>query len=107
LLGPIALRVRPRLLSLPFDRAPAVVGVDMSRIQLLVLGVALVLLIGCRSSNPPADEAEAEPLEGFWEVTSVQRDGEPDLLQVGARMSFTAHEVQFQPKAVQIADGTS
>jgi hypothetical protein len=79
----------------------------MSRIQFVVLGVALMLLIGWRSSNPPADEAKAEPLEGSWEVTSVQRAGEPDLLQVGARMTFTAHEVQFQPKAVQIADGTS
>ena len=78
----------------------------MSRIQLVVLGVALVLLIGCRSSNPPAGEAEAEPLEGSWEVTSVQRDGEPDLLQVGARLTFTGNEVQFQPKAVQFADGT-
>ena len=79
----------------------------MSRIQLLVLGVALVLLIGCRSSNPPADEAEAEPLEGFWEVTSVQRDGERDLLQDGAQMTFTGNGVKFQPKTAQFVDGTS
>ena len=81
----------------------------MCRFRLAVLGVAVALLMGCRSSNPPAPgrEAEAESLEGSWEVTSVQRGGEPDLLQVGARLTFTAHEVQFQPKAVQIADGTS
>jgi hypothetical protein len=90
-----------------FGGVPAVAEVDMSRIQFVVLGVALMLLIGCRSRNPPADEAEVDPLVGSWEVTSVERDGEPDLLQVGARLTFTAHEVQFQPKAVQIADGTS
>jgi hypothetical protein len=79
----------------------------MSRIRLSVLGVAVVLLIGCRSSHQPADGGEAESLEGSWEVTYVQRDGEPDLLQVGAQLSFTGTEVQFQPKALQIADGTS
>ena len=79
----------------------------MSRIRLSVLGVAVVLLIGYRSSHQPADGGEAESLEGSWEVTSVQRDGEPDLLQVGAQLIFTGTEVQFQPKAVQIADGTS
>jgi len=79
----------------------------MSRIPLAVLGVAVALLIGCRSGNQPADGGEAESLKGSWEVTSVQRDGEPDLLQVGAQMTFTGDEVKFQPKAVQIADGTS
>jgi hypothetical protein len=78
----------------------------MARIRLAVLGVAVALLM-CRSSNPPATGWEAESLEGSWEVTSVQRGGEPDLLQVGARLTFTAYEVQFQPKAVQIDDGTS
>jgi hypothetical protein len=37
----------------------------------------------------------------------VQRDEEPDLLQVGAQMTFTGNEVKFQPKAVQFVDGTS
>ena len=78
----------------------------MSRIWLAMLGVAVALLIGCRSSNQPAPGGEAESLEGSWEVASVQRDGEPDPLQVGARMSFTSNEVKFQPKAVQFADGT-
>jgi len=78
----------------------------MSRIRLLVLGM-VVLLIGWRSSHQPADGGEANPLEGSWEVTSVQRDGEPDLLQVGAQLTFTGTEVQFQPKTVQIDDGLS
>jgi hypothetical protein len=88
-------------------RVRAVVEVDMSRIQLAVLGVAVALLIGCRSSNQPADGREAESLQGSWEVTSVQRDREPDWLQVGAQMIFTGNEVKFQPKAVQFVDGTS
>ena len=46
-------------------------------------------------------------LEGTWEVTSVQRDGEPDPLQVGAQVAFTVNAVAFQPKVVQILDGTS
>ena len=79
----------------------------MSAIRLAILGVAVALLAGCRSSNQPAAGGQAERLEGSWEVTSVQRDGEPDPLQIGAQMVFTVNEVAFQPKAVQILDGTS
>ena len=77
----------------------------MSPIRLAILGVGVALLAGCRTSTP--DGGEAESLQGSWEVTSVQRDGEPDLLQVGAQMTFTGNEVKFQPKAVQFVDGTS
>jgi hypothetical protein len=79
----------------------------MSRIRLAVLGVALALLMGCRGGNQPAAGGRAESLEGSWEVTSVQRDGEPDALQVGAQLTFTGDEVTFQPKAPQVVDGTS
>ena len=77
----------------------------MSRNRLAVLGVAVTLLVGCKSSTP--DGGEPESLQGSWEVTSVQRDGEPDLLQVGAQMTFTGNEVKFHPKAAQFVDGTS
>jgi hypothetical protein len=76
----------------------------MSRIRLAILGVAAALLIG-GSSNQPAGW-EAAWLQGSWEITSVERDGEWDL-QVGARMTFTGNEVKFEPKAVQFVDGTS
>jgi hypothetical protein len=79
----------------------------MSRIRLAALGIAVVLLIGGRGSNQPAEGGETDSLQGSWEVASVQRDGEPDLLQVGAQLTFTGHEVTFQPKAVQFVDGTS
>ena len=80
---------------------------DMSRIRLAVLGAAVALLIGCRGSNQPTEGTQAEFLQGIWEVTSVQRDGEPDPLQIGAQLHFTGDEVRFQPKVVQFVDGMS
>ena len=77
----------------------------MSRIRLAVLGVAVALLTGSMSTYQRADVAES--LEGSWEVSLVQRDGEPDSLQVGAQMTFTGNKVTFRPKAVQFVDGTS
>ena len=79
----------------------------MSRTRLTIAWVAVGLLIGCISGNQPADGMEGESLEGTWEVASIQRDGEPDPLQVGAQITFTSNEVKFQPKAVQFVDGTS
>jgi hypothetical protein len=75
----------------------------MPPIRLAILAALAVLLAGGTSSN---QGAQAERFEGSWEITSVQRDGEPDPLQVGAQMTFTVNEVAFQPKAVQINDGT-
>ena len=46
-------------------------------------------------------------LEGSWEVTSVQRDGEADPMQIGARLTFTGNEVKFQPTVLDFVDGTS
>jgi hypothetical protein len=79
----------------------------MSQTRLAVLGVAVALLLGCRGSNQPIDRGEVESFKGFWEVTSVQRDGERDLLQDGAQMTFTGNGVKFQPKTAQFVDGTS
>jgi hypothetical protein len=79
----------------------------MARIRVAVLGVAVALLVGSGGSNQPADGGGAESLRGSWEVASVQRDGEPDPLQVGAQLTFTGNEVKFRPKAVQFTDGTS
>jgi hypothetical protein len=78
----------------------------MCRVGLAVLGVAVALLVGCSGGDQTADAVAAASLQGAWEITSVQRDGELDSLQVGARMTFTGNEVNFQPKVVQIDDGT-
>jgi hypothetical protein len=86
---------------------PIYLEADISRFRLAVLGVAVALLIGCRGSNQPAEGRQADFLQGIWEVTSVQRDGEPDPLQIGAQLHFTGDEVRFQPKVVQFVDGMS
>jgi hypothetical protein len=79
----------------------------MSRIRLSFLGFAAALLAGCPGSRPPAADGQVESLEGTWEVISVQRDGEPDPLPVGGRVTFTGAEVTFQPKVVQVVDWAS
>ena len=78
----------------------------MSRIRWVILGVSLILLAG-RGSDYPTVGGQAERLDGAWTVTSVQREGDLDPLQVGAQVTFTGNQVQFQPKVVQIVDGTS
>jgi hypothetical protein len=65
-------------------------------------------LAGCICLAPaPTAKLEAKRLEGSWEITSVQRDGEPDRLQIGARLIFAGNEVKFLPKAREFVDGTS
>jgi hypothetical protein len=88
-------------------RVPAVAGIAMSRIRWAVLGVAAALLTGCLGSSPPAAVGHVDPLEGAWEVTWVLRDGEPDPLPVGGRMTFAGGEVTFQAKAVRSVDWAS
>ena len=77
----------------------------MSRIRWILFGITMILVAG--SSEQLADGGRANRLEGSWLVTSVQRDGEPDPLQMGARMTFAGNRIMFQPKALQIADGSS
>jgi hypothetical protein len=88
-------------------RVPAVGKEVLYPIRWAVLGVAAALLTGCLVGSPPAADGQGESLEGIWEVTSVQRDGEPDPLPVGGRMTFTGTAVTFQPKAVQVVDYAS
>jgi hypothetical protein len=79
----------------------------MSRIRWAMLGIAMTLLVGCSRSAQPAEDGQAERLEGSWVITSVQRDGKPDPLQVGAQMTFTANQATFQPTVRQFVDEMS
>lgn len=79
----------------------------MYRIRSAILGFAVALLMGSMGSDQPVPDKKAESLEGTWEITSVQRDGEADSTQVGSLLTFTRTEVAFQPKVVLIDDGTS
>jgi hypothetical protein len=79
----------------------------MSRNRFALLGVLAALLTGCNGGGHNAGDRKPEPLEGSWEIVSVQRDGQPDALQVGARITFLADTVVFAPKVVDAGDGTS
>jgi hypothetical protein len=79
----------------------------MSLTRLALLGVLAALLTGCTGGRQRAGDREPLPLEGAWEIVSVQRDGRPDALQVGARMTFTADTAVFAPKVVDAVDGLS
>jgi len=79
----------------------------MPRIPSAAFGFALTLLAGCINRHSTTPTLNPEVLAGAWEVTSVQRDGEPDPLQVGARLTFTGNEVKFQPNAAEPVVGIS
>ena len=73
----------------------------MPRFPLAALGFTLTLLVGCMNRDSTTAILDPDVLAGAWEITSVQRDGEPDPLQVGARLTFTGNEVKFQPNAAE------
>jgi hypothetical protein len=79
----------------------------MSQIRLALLGLLAALLSGCIGGHQSAGDREPPSLEGAWEIVSVQRDGRPDGLQVGARMTFAADTVVFVPNVVDAVDGLS
>jgi hypothetical protein len=64
------------------------------------------LLTGCAGGQKPRGDGEAQALEGSWEIVSVERDGENDAQQVGARLTFRGNAVTFQPKVVSFGDYT-
>ena len=78
----------------------------MYRIRFAVPGIVVALVVGCVGRNQPADGGGAVSLEGAWEVKSVERDGQQDPLQVGARLTFADNAVSFQPIVAQVSDWT-
>jgi len=69
---------------------------------LLGLAVAVVAVWPRNPNLPAADTAES--LEGVWTITSVLRDGEPDPLQVGEWVTFSADRVIFHPKVPEFTN---
>jgi hypothetical protein len=67
----------------------------MSRTRLATFGLFLAILSGCSRSDQYASDAEATDLQGTWEITSVQRNGEADPGPVGAHLVFAGNRVQF------------
>jgi hypothetical protein len=67
----------------------------MLRARWAVLGLILPLLGGCSRDDRGAGEAEGSPLQGTWEIVSVQRNGKADPSTIGAHLIFTGDRVQF------------
>ena len=70
-----------------------------------VLGLSLAFL-GCSDQNTSSQRQSTTmvprtELDGTWEILSVQRDGELDPVQVGAKLIFANGEVKFQPNELQ------
>jgi hypothetical protein len=78
---------------------------QMHRLRLASLGFLTAVLAGCFASNQPPANREAERLEGTWEITSVQRNGEAESRQIGAPLTFAGDKVKFQPKEIEFTDG--
>ena len=80
----------------------------MSKSWFAVLGFSAFILavIWVARSVPPSPQQGHSPslpcLEGSWEVTSVQRDGEHDPGQFGSRLTFAGDKVTSEPKKVQV-----
>jgi hypothetical protein len=77
----------------------------MRLIRWSVLAVSLAFL-GCSDQDTTSQRQSPtmvphSELDGTWEILSVQRDGEPDPVQVGAKLIFANGEVKFQPNELQ------
>jgi hypothetical protein len=79
----------------------------MSQIRMALLGLLAALPTGCIGGHQRTGDRESPSLEGAWEIVSVERDGRPDALQIGARMTFTGDTVVFTPNVVDVVDGLS
>ena len=73
----------------------------MRRTHWLGCGIAVILLVGSGTRL-----SQQNLLEGSWRIASVERGGETDPVQIGARLTFVGKAVRFLPNAPQIADGT-
>lgn len=71
-----------------------------------MMGVVAAFLAACFSHDVSGTAPDPTRLQGTWEVVSVERDGQPDPVQVGAHLTFAGNEVAFQARAPEIFDGT-
>ena len=64
------------------------------RITALVLGA--LFLTSKWGLEQLASSPHASPLEGTWQITSVQRDGKADEMHAGSSLIFDVDEVRLQ-----------
>jgi hypothetical protein len=72
-----------------------------------VLLVVPLLLSSRRAEAPLVAPLEVQRLQGTWLIESVQRDGQPDPVQIGAQMTIQGNRVTFQPNVVQHVEAFS
>jgi len=79
-----------------------ITGALCALVGLVAAGVA----VWPRNGTAPAADG-AGSLEGVWAITSVVRNGDPDPLQVGESVTFSADQVIFHPKVPELANALS
>jgi hypothetical protein len=77
----------------------------MQRIGLAALLLILALLPPVGGGVGPVAGLDEEGLQGAWEIASIQRDGEPDLAQVGGHVTFAGQRVEFIPRPTILLTG--
>jgi hypothetical protein len=61
-----------------------------------ILVLLAAALAGTWAGNQEVLAPEGRKLQGTWEVTSVEKNGQPDPTQVGSRLTFSGRRVIFQ-----------
>ena len=70
----------------------------MLRMRITTLVLATLFLASKWGFEELASSTHAGPLEGTWQITSVQRDGKADETHVGSRLTFDVDEVRLQTR---------
>jgi hypothetical protein len=76
----------------------------VARIRWAPFVLTAALLVPGWGGRHSAARPTADGLEGTWVIESVQKDGEPDPVQVGGYLTFADGSVILQPAAVQFSD---
>ena len=71
-----------------------------SRIAALLLGA--LLIAGRVASNPAETNGDASRIEGVWEIQSVEREGKPETMHVGATLTFDKSVVSFKWRMLSV-----
>jgi hypothetical protein len=60
--------------------------------------VLIVISAGCATRSA----IDAEKLQGNWTVVAVEKNGEPDLEEVGSTLGFHGTQAHFAPNRVPL-----
>lgn len=74
----------------------------MRRARILALFLGIVVVAGRLASSPPLENPDQRGLQGTWEIESVERAGVVDPSHIGATLFFTANEVTFSARVIEL-----